>query len=155
MKLKKVTLVPVLIIALTLATLPMTGCDDSDLKKAARATDDLARGINILLDLDAALIQQNIISRDDALTITNGILNVNRLAKVFNDKARTYKSLDADAKSALLKITDDILAALGTLNAQGVLKIKNSNSQAQFQAGYAVLTAAVATLRTLLQKGSN
>src|SRR5689334_14492375 len=89
-------------VLLTLA-LTFQACTDSDLKKAAQASDDMARGISVALDLDTALIQQKVLQSDDAITITSALLDVNRLVRQFNNTARTYTKLDAPARALLLK----------------------------------------------------
>ncbi|MBI3654102.1 MAG: hypothetical protein HY231_23980 [Acidobacteria bacterium] len=142
---------PVLLSVCLLATsLSFTACSDSDLKKAAQASDDMARGISVALDLDAALIEQKLLSSGEALTVTSALLDLNRLVRQFNDTAQTYKSFDISARTALGKILADITTTLDKLNNQGVLKIKNPDAQLKFRSALAVMSSAVNVLAALL-----
>lgn len=125
-------------------------CSGDERKKLAQASDDFARGISTALALDDALIRQQLISKDDALTITSAILQVNQIARQFNDRAKTYGTSGGSTKAELLKLAGDLSASLATLNQTGTLKIKNPNSQAQFQAALAVLNSALAIIQGVL-----
>lgn len=138
----------VLAIALTAGA-----CTDEQRKKIAQASDDIARGLHTALALDEALIKQQLVSKDDALAITTLLLDVNRAAKEFNDKARAFGSIDATEKAELLRMASDMTASVATLNQQGVLRIKNQQSQIQFLAAIAIIQGGVAVLTSILQGG--
>lgn len=141
-------------VLILLVCLFIQACDNADIRKAAKASDDMARGISVALDLDAALIQQGLLSNDEAIAVTSALLDLNRLAREFNDTARGFKALDGAAKASLLQILTSITASLDKLNTQGVLRIKNAEAQQKFKTALAVITAAVNILAATLAKGN-
>jgi hypothetical protein len=146
MQLRKVTLVPILIIALI-----ASACDDEQIKRLARAGDDFSRGISVAFDIDAALLRSNMISRDDALVITTSLLELNRLGKQFHARLVAYSKLTPEARGQLLPIITELIAAANGLQRDGLLRIKNPQSQAEFAAALGVITAALATAQIILK----
>lgn len=138
------------LVAILLVAVLAVACDADERKKLAKASDDFARGIAMALALDDALIKQKVISNDDAIVITSAILDANRIARQFNDRASLYGKSGGSTKSELLQLTSDIDGSLATLQKQGVLRIKNPASQAQFTAALAIMKSAVAVAQAIL-----
>jgi hypothetical protein len=139
-------------ITLLLACFVTQACTDEDRERAAQASDNMARGISVALDLDAALIEARLLDKDEAITVTSALLDANRLIREFNETAKGFKSIGAAERSALLRIVTGITRSLDRLNEQGVLRLKNPEAKQKFTAALAVVTGAVTVLSTLLTK---
>jgi hypothetical protein len=132
------------------AALAAAACSDADRKKLAQADDDFARGLQTALALDDSMIKGSLISKDDALTLTTALLDLSRLSQEFHNNAKTYGLSGGSTKADLLKLASGMSASLATLNAQGVLRIKNPDSKTQFLGAMAVLNTALGVLTAVL-----
>jgi hypothetical protein len=138
-----------LIAVLVIATV-MAACEEGTRKKVAQANNDVARGISVLLVLDSELIDTGALSKDDAIALTSAILDLNKAFEEFNTQAQSYKTFDTNAKTNLLLTLNTISASVSRLNDQGVLHIKNPDSQVRFRAAIAVVQSGIAVLQVVL-----
>lgn len=144
---------PILAFVLIVVSLAAAACSDADRKKLAEADDDFARGVQTALALDESLIKENLISKDDAIAVTSALLDVNRLGGQFHVRAETYGKSGGATKTELIGLANGLSASVVTLNHQGVLHIKNPNSQTQFVAAVAVMQGALGVLTAVLTGG--
>jgi D-serine deaminase-like pyridoxal phosphate-dependent protein len=145
---KRRLLAAVLMLALIV---PLTACTDDNLRKLAQAGDDFSRGLTVAFDLDASLLHSGAISKDDALTITTTLLDLNKLGKTFHERLVAYSKLTPEARGALLPILAQLVAAADGLQRNGLLRIKDPKAQAEFSAAVAIITGALATAQIVLR----
>lgn len=146
MKIRRYFIAPLLILAMF-----STACTDDNLKKLAQAGDDFSRGITVALDLDAAMLHSGTISRDDALVVTTSLLDLNKLGKRFHERLTVYSKLTPEARGELLPLVNGLVDDADKLQRDGLLRIKNPQSQAEFNAAIGIVKSALATARAVLK----
>jgi len=131
-------------------------CTDSQLTKAAKASDDIAVSISLAIDVKRSLAMSvpPLITPEEELTLTLALQRVNTATMLFREKAMTFKTLDANTKTALLPLFQTITASVTELNNQGILGIKNQDAKAKVALVLTSLSAALATIQSVLMGGA-
>ena len=148
MRLRKVTLISILCLALIAFTLPQYGCgkgqkvvtDPNKPQTPAITGDDILRGAKVFGKTLSAALEQGIPL--EATLAANGTIDAklhNDLSKwladgkkatdEFNARIAKYDHFDATSRADIEKFIDDALAFITKMNNEGVLRIKNPQSQ--------------------------
>lgn len=132
--------------------LALPACTFSERKKLAQASDDFSRGVNIVLTVDEALIDQKLVTDAGGRAIAQGALDVSRAGKEFNLQAQALTKLDGEAKAKLAVSLDAVTDSVVRLEGQGVLHIKSPQSRSAFDAGMGVIKSAIAIVKGIVSK---
>lgn len=145
---KRRLMVPMIIVVLLLAA-----CKDESIKKAAKASDDMAVTVGLAIDVkrQLALSVPPLISQDEELKLTLGLQKVNTAVTVFHHEVKRLSKLDPQAKGNLSVLLSGIVQAVNELNQQAVLGIKNPDSKAKVQAVLAGLNISFSIIRAVLE----
>lgn len=134
-------------------SLGLTGAmckETSSYKRAAQACYDLSVGINATVQVTKALNEQGVINNQDYLSL----LQLEKSLVLSNEEFRKLLSqagqINSANKSAFIAIVDNLAVSLGTLQEQGVLRIKSTNSQLTFSAALTTIRVSLAALRAFL-----
>lgn len=148
-------------IALLLLLIPVSltsACNEDQLKAVASNVDRVAVLIADGREVRDELFTQGIIDRDDAYRVTVGLQRINTALRVFNAKARTYKTVTPEAKGELKKLAEDIAGAASELVSDGTFGIKNADAQVRINAAIGsirqVALALVDTIERLKTKSA-
>jgi hypothetical protein len=130
----------------------LLACKDDSIRKAARASDDMATVISLAIDVKRGLGQTGtkVISNQEELALTLGLQKVNTAVKAFHLQVKNTKALDPASKNKLLQLFSGVTTAVGELNQQGVLGIHNEEARAKVAAVLAGFQTAFATIQAAL-----
>ncbi len=139
---------------LILILVSAAACTDDQRKKIAKADQDMANALSIALDIDAGLIRDGTLKGDAAVAVTTTLLDINRALGIFNTHAKAITTLDTATKSDLLLLADGIVKAVADANQAGAIHINNQETRAKLASVLAIISAAITTLRAILQGGA-
>ena len=127
-------------------------CKDTQIKQAARASDDMATTISLAIDAKRALATSNppLITPQEELALTLGLQKVNAAVRAFNEEVKRLSKVDPNSKGQLLALFADITKSISDLNAQGVLGIKNPDSKAKLTVILAGFNASITAIQVAL-----
>lgn len=135
-----------------LLVLTLLACKDDSIRKAAKASDDMAVTIGLAIDVKRELGQTGtkLISDQEELALTLGLQKVNTAVKAFHLQVKNTKALNPASKNQLLQLLSGITTAVAELNQQGVLGIHNEQAKAKISAVLAGFTASFAAIQAAL-----
>ncbi len=136
--------------ALLLLCLAATGCNDDDVRKAARAADGIASGLAGVQKVNVILYQGELISKDETKAIAVLVQQGTLANDEFIAKARTLRDLDPGNKALMLQWFGEVSASLDKLNREGVLHVKNPEAQARLSVAFASVKAGADIIASLL-----
>jgi hypothetical protein len=127
-------------------------CKDDAIRKAARASDDMASTISLAIDVKRQLAMSTppLISHDEEVALTLGLQKVNTSVRAFNTEVKRLSKLDPAAKGNLAALFASVTQSINELNAQGVLGIKNEQAKQKVQAVLAAFSASIAVIQAVL-----
>lgn len=133
-----------------LLILVLVACKDDAIRKAARASDDMAVTISLAIDTKRELAKAGLLKPDEEIPLTLGLQKVNTAVKAFHLQVKNTKALDPASKNQLLLLFSGITSSVADLNQQGVLGIKNEQAKAKVSAVLAGFTTAFAAIQAAL-----
>jgi hypothetical protein len=129
----------------------ITGCDDSQLRKANRAVAGVSSGLVALQAANQTAFQAGEIDKESAKVIANVAIE----ASLVNDQAvahlRSLKKLDAQSAEQLLAYVNQISLSLENLQAFGVLHFKSDAARLKFEASIVAVQGSLTIAQGLLQ----
>jgi hypothetical protein len=127
-------------------------CKDDSIRKAARASDDMASTISLAIDVKRQLAMSTppLIDHDEEVKLTLGLQKVNTSVRAFNTEVKRLSKLDPAAKGNLVALFASVTQSINELNAQGVLGIKNEQSKQKVQAVLAAFSESIAVIQVVL-----
>jgi hypothetical protein len=130
----------------------LLACKDDSIRKAAKASDDMATVVSLAIDVKRGLGQTGTkaISDQEELALTLGLQKVNTAVKAFHLQVKNTKALDPASKNQLLQLFSGVTTAVAELNQQGVLGIHNEEARAKVAAVLAGFQTAFATIQAAL-----
>ena len=145
---KRRLIIPPLIVVLVL----LSACKEENIRKAARASDDMATIVSLAIDVKRGLGQTGtkLISDDEELVLTLGLQKINTAVKAFHAQVKKTSTLDPAAKGQLLILFKQITEAVTDLNNVGVLGIKNPEAKEKIAAVLAGFQVAFTTIQAVL-----
>ena len=138
-----------IVIALILATLANSACNDDKLKAIATNVDRLALLIADGREVRDELLETGIIDTGEAKAITLGLIKVNAALKAFNARAKTYADaggLTPEGKIELKKLASDIAGAASELVNNGTFGVKNPDAQIRVNAAIGAIKQITLTI---------
>lgn len=140
------------LLALVLVLAPL-GCSDSDYRKAARAADQIASGLDAVQDLSAKLYTAyRLIDKEEARALQVGVIDATLVNDEFIAKLRALKRIDGANKQKLGAWFGEVLTSLEKLEDGGAFHVKNENARLQLRAAFRIVRAAIATFQVLSSK---
>jgi hypothetical protein len=136
-----------LVLALVLAPL---GCTDSDYRKATRAAAGIATGLGALEDTNESLFKAQLLDKEEARTIAQGVIDATRVNDQLVGKLRTIKSIDAGNKQLVGLWVGEVITSIEALNQQGVLRVKNPDAKSKLSIIFAGIQSSVAIITQLM-----
>jgi hypothetical protein len=127
-------------------------CKDDSIRKAARASDDMASTISLAIDVKRQLAMSTppLIDHDEEVRLTLGLQKVNAAVKAFNTEVKRLSKLDPASKGNLVALFASVTQSINELNGQGVLGIKNPDAKAKVQAVLAAFSTSIAVIQAVL-----
>lgn len=127
-------------------------CKDDSIRKAARASDDMAVTVGLAIDTKRALATSvpPLITSQEEIALTLGLQKVNTAVRAFHTEVSRLSKVDPASKGQLLALFSNITQSVSELNNQGVLGIKNEQSKIKLQTVLATLNTAIATIQAVL-----
>jgi major membrane immunogen (membrane-anchored lipoprotein) len=144
-----------LVVPVLCLTLLTTGCSDSQIKKAATATNVAASAEATSIDVKHDLKAENAIDDQGELKITRAQKDFNDALTELNDKALCYRSSDPNARQGISDALQRVSDSLGRLLEQGTLHIKNPEAKAKFTLGLAVANTSFRVMQLFLKSAPN
>jgi hypothetical protein len=124
-------------------------------RSAAKASDDVAKGISEMIDLKRKLAASGKITPAEEGKLTDLLLKVNTADKVFVEQIRALRAAgtapDGAAKSNLASLFAQVTSALSELSNGGVLPLGNGDAKGQLQKILALATTAAQVIETFLK----
>lgn len=114
--------------------------------KAARAADDIAGGIKLLVAAETNLEKQRLISPQEGLKVIDAIAVLNKANVTFTNDVETAKA--TGSKSALSASGKAVIRAVGGLTG---LTIKNEKAKQTFDGIMATVSIAVAVVQSFVE----
>jgi hypothetical protein len=150
---KKKTLLIAIVFSLITSQL---ACKDSQIQKAAKATDDMAVTISLAIDAKRALAltMPPLISPEEEVTVTLALQKVNAAVGAFRIQAMGISKLDPNSKAKLLPLFQGISESITDLNNQGLLGIKNPEAKNKLTLILGGLAASLAIVQSVLMGGA-
>jgi hypothetical protein len=138
--------------ALIACSLPfVAGCNDSDIKKAAKAANDIAAALGGLETVSEQLYASKLISGDETIAVSNYIKSATLADDQFVAQVRALKKIDPNSKAQIVTLFASLAQSLDVLNQQGVLGVKNPDAKARLQVAFQTAQAAVDVISQMLQ----
>jgi hypothetical protein len=141
------TTLTLLMIVLALASLSFKcggGCADNDPRcNYAKAADDIAGGIEAMIDAKRSLAQKGRISADEERKLTQLLTVANDAAIAFNNRVKATTTLDAPTRTDLLSLLSNVTTAVDALNNEGVLRIGNADAKQKLTRIFGTISSAV------------
>lgn len=128
----------------------LTGCDDSDYRKAARAAAAVGSSLVEVQALNEQAYAANLIDRDEAVAVAKGVREATLANDHFVAALRRYKKLNKESKADLVRMVADLAREVRALNDQGVLHIKSPTARVKFAAAIAGAVTALDVLAELI-----
>jgi len=132
------------------AILILLACKEESIRKAARASDDMAVTISLAIDAKRELAASGLLKPEEEIPLTLGLQKVNTAVKAFHLQVKNTKQLDPASKNQLLLLFSGITTSVAELNQQGVLGIKNEQAKTKVSAILAGFTTAFAAINAAL-----
>ena len=133
----------------------VTGNNDSNkqFRSAAKASDDVAKGISEMIDLKRRLAQQGKMSAAEEGKLTDLLLKVNTADKLFVARIKAMRGTapDASGKANLASLFAEVTSALNELSNAGLLPLGNADAKGQMQKILALATAAAQIIEAFLK----
>ena len=136
-------------------TMLMAGCNDGDVRKAARAADSIASGLAAVQKANEAVFDAGLIDKEDAKAVSLLVKDATLANDVFVAKVRTLKEIDPSSKVALVRWFGELSASIEKLNQEGVLRVKNPEAKAKLSVAFAAVQAGLDIIGGLLQSSSS
>jgi hypothetical protein len=131
-------------------TLVLSSCTDPEVKKQAETAGAIAESIKQMIDIKRQLGQQNKITKEEELGLTNALLMANGADKAYVAGLKKIAgTATAQDKSNLKPLLDAFSAAITTIDA-GVVGVKNADAQKNLATIMATIKASVAILQTFV-----
>lgn len=143
----------VLSLVVLLLALAGAGCDDSQFRKAARASDGIASGVAAMTDVGKNLHGAGLLTSEEALGVARLLQEANLANEQFQAKARTLEQVDPKNKKMLTLWFGEVSAALAKLNQEGVLHVKNEDARARLAVAFASIQASAEILAAVFEEG--
>jgi hypothetical protein len=137
--------------ALLVAVFFISGCDDSQYRRAVRASAGISSGVERLQDANELALKAGEIDPDAARAIALAGADIIAANRALRLELRSVKKLDTQSKAAIVAHIREIAASVQKLNEDGVLKVKNPDSQAKFAAILAGVDGSLAVLQSLME----
>ncbi|HEV7377761.1 MAG TPA: hypothetical protein VGN95_23800 [Pyrinomonadaceae bacterium] len=131
-------MVPVLCLSL------FTGCDQ------AQGIYAVATGIDEGITVKRELATDKVIEPEAEISITRGLLDVDRVFIQVTDTAQCFEQFTSDIKTGIIKSLDTATVSIDNLNAHGVLHIKSEKAKKRFEQAMTSLRLSAFTVRTTL-----
>jgi hypothetical protein len=126
------------------------GCTDTDYRKATRAAAGIATGLGAVQDANESLYKAQLLDKDEARAIAQGVADAVRVNDQFVGRLRTLKTVDASNKQLVGLWFSEVLTSLEALNQQGVLRVKNADAKAKLSVIFAGVQSSAAILTQLM-----
>jgi hypothetical protein len=124
---------------------------DDPVRTLANASADLAGGIKLAISTKRQLAQEKIITRDEELTLTNILRDVNSAGQEYNNVLAGVQADTPETRRDILKALDKVVASVDRLNNEGVLHIKNEGARQRVALGINAVRAAIAMIRATVR----
>lgn len=143
------------IVALLLLLAPTTGCNDDQLKKAAKTAATIADLIQATADVRDALLSQGLIDNQEALALTKSLADLNLVNQEFNAQVLETKQsgvFDQEARIKLRVLLGNVIGSIDRLNQQGVLTLHNEEAQRRMSLAVRSIQVAVNLVWEVLER---
>jgi hypothetical protein len=143
------------ICALVLAALAvgMAGCDQDQLRLAAKVANGVAKGIAVVQQENELLYHANVINKDEATQVSLALTAATHANDGFADCLSAIQGKDwvrGSAKSQALSCVDGLDAQLEVIEPRAI-GVKNPQAQHSLAVSFQSIHVAVATVRAVLQ----
>ena len=141
----------VLVLSLASMSFKCGGCADNDPRcNYAKASDDIAGGLNALIKAKRNLGQSGKISADEERNLTALLNTANEAAIAFNNRVKATTTIDATNATELGNLLTNVTNAVNELNStSGIPGISNAESKQKLTKILTTVTAAIAILNQL------
>ena len=135
---------------LLLLIIGLVACKDESIRKAARASDDMAVTVGLAIDAKRELAASGLLKPEEEIPLTLGLQKVNTAVKAFHLQVKNTSQLDPTSKNQLLLLLSGVTTSVAELNQQGVLGIKNEQAKTKISTILAGFNAAFAAIQAAL-----
>ena len=139
-----------LVAMLTACPKPKNAAEADQLRTVAESSDRAASAVRSAINVKRSLARQGVLEPDAELVVTRILLDINTTNRELRRLGKSLTVVTAADKSALVKLADDLLASVGRLNSEGVLRIKNEEAREKFAVSVEAIRAAVVIIRSTL-----
>jgi hypothetical protein len=130
--------------------LGLAGCDDSNYRKAVRATAGVASGLSGLQQSVEVAFDGGLVDPEEAKALALAIKDATLVNDQIIAQLRAVKSLDAGSAGSLVVYGKQLSASAEALYAQGILKVKNPQARQRFEATFLALKGSLQLLEVIV-----
>jgi hypothetical protein len=135
------------VIALVMTT---NACDQSEYHKAADAAAKIATGLGVIEQLNESLYKSQLLDQDEAIAVATATIEATRANDMFVGRMQGLKQIDASNKILIAGWFGDVAKAVGALNDEGVLHVKNKDARAKLSIALSTVQASVQIIQAVL-----
>ena len=135
--------------------LSLAGCDRSAWRKVARASDGIAQGLEVVLNVTVEAEAHGTVTREEAIAILSHARAANLALEAFSRKAQALRKIDPKNRRLLIVWFGEAADSLNALNQEGVLAVKNPEAQAKLSIILAGIQSSAQVLAAELEGGNN
>ncbi|HKC62963.1 MAG TPA: hypothetical protein VKB86_04970 [Pyrinomonadaceae bacterium] len=128
-----------------------TTSPDDNVRKAAKACDDIAGALKAMEEAKRDLLTNGKITKEESNQLTKLLLKLVDADRTFCNGVRQAKQFDATNKPNLTTLFASLTSAINELNSSGILNISNADAKNRLSAIIATINAAIAVIGPLLQ----
>jgi hypothetical protein len=140
---------------LMLVILPLSAftlaCSPKWIMRAAQGTLIAGTAIDEVIDIKRDFRASGELSREHELSITHGLLDVDRGLLQITDEAECFEHYTSDVRANLIRSSGDVVNILDNLNRDGVLHIKSTQGQERFRKWLTGARVTVKGIQTALE----
>ena len=128
-----------------------TSSVSDDVRKAAKAADDIAGTLKSMTEAKRDLLNSGKITKEESNQLTKLLLKVDAADRTFLNSVKQIRQFDSTNKPNLATLFSAVTSAVNDLNSSGVLGIGNADAKNRLSTFIATINAAVAIIGPLLQ----
>jgi hypothetical protein len=140
---------PIAVLAVIASLLAVMACSESEYRRLTRSQAEIASALGAIYQLTVDSANAQLITRDVTVAILVEVDHGTVLNGQFRDRLRQAKNIQPGDRAALAQFATDLLASIDRLNENGVLHIKDPDTQAKFAAAVNAARVAIVAVSAI------
>jgi hypothetical protein len=140
-------------VAILLSTITLSGCEKSQVKRAAQASGRAARAASIAVDIEQTLTIGGVISQEESQRLAPALVCLKRTTSSLSDTIRSYADHNEITPSARSEVFDKLSAVsaiLSVLSVEALPLVKSTEARRKLASLLAAVNVSVAVISEAL-----